>query len=70
MDETSNVNDNQYVDVNETINQDNVATGDVAGNVAADDAATTVPDADLKATSVSGAGLGTAPETVRVNPAT
>ena len=41
MDETSNVNDDQYVDVNETINQDNVATGDVAGNVAADDAATT-----------------------------
>ena len=70
MEETGDITDDQYADVNDTINPGNIFTENITGNVAADDAATTVPDADLKATSVSGAGLGTAPETVRVNPAT
>ena len=58
MDET-NINDNQYANVDETINQGNVAAGDAAaGDVAAGDAAA----------ALSEAGLGTATDTAGVNP--
>ena len=69
----NNTND-QYDNVNETINHDKVNTEETVvntGNVAADDAATAAPDAGLGTASGSGTGLGTAPEaTARVNPAT
>ena len=70
MEETGDITDDQYTDVNETINPGNVVTENITENVAANEAATTVPDADLRAASGSGAGLGTAPETVRGNRAT
>ena len=57
--------DDHYADVDDTVNPDNVDTENINENVAADDAATTVPDAGLGTASGSGAGLRTAPETVR-----